>query len=415
MGGDGIGAGKAGGGIRAFNERVILSLIRRNGPMSKAEIGRAAGLSAQAAMVIVNGLLADKLLVKRPKVRGGVGQPSTPVALHPDGAFSLGVKIGRRSVETVLVNMEGKVVLQRHAAIAAPLRTEAMDLATEDALVIVEEMPPALRWRIVGLGLALPGDLHAWAGDLGLAAGALDDWRAPDPALELERRTGIGVTLYNDATAACAAEMLAGVALSKPNALYVYVGTFVGGGVVIGGQLHRGGRDNAGAIGSMPMPGDTDPPPQLIHRASALHLEQRLAAAGLDARAIIGGQVRAPAKAEAIFADWAAGAVEALARAVVCAMSVVDFEAVVIDGILRADWRRRITHGVRQALARFDARGLSPVEIATGSIGPGARALGAALMPLHERFSPQPALMVRQTGALPGPGGDEDEEWVWSG
>jgi predicted ArsR family transcriptional regulator len=91
-------------GLRAYNRRMILNLIRQDGALSKAEIARQTGLSAQAVSVIVKALLKDKLVRREKRVRGKVGQPHTPIALNADGALSVGVKIGRRSLELMLVN-----------------------------------------------------------------------------------------------------------------------------------------------------------------------------------------------------------------------------------------------------------------------------------------------------------------------
>ncbi|MCH9674251.1 MAG: winged helix-turn-helix domain-containing protein, partial [Gammaproteobacteria bacterium] len=84
-------------GIRAHNERLVLSLIRRHGSLSKADIARRSGLSAQTVSVIIRSLEKEHLLIRGAPVRGKVGQPSIPMALNPDGVFSVGIKIGRRS------------------------------------------------------------------------------------------------------------------------------------------------------------------------------------------------------------------------------------------------------------------------------------------------------------------------------
>ena len=63
---------------RPYNERLLLDLIRANGAMSKAELTRASGLSAQSATVIVNRLVDDGLLRAGASVKGKIGQPSTP-------------------------------------------------------------------------------------------------------------------------------------------------------------------------------------------------------------------------------------------------------------------------------------------------------------------------------------------------
>ncbi|MEL7387335.1 MAG: winged helix-turn-helix domain-containing protein, partial [Pseudomonadota bacterium] len=73
---------------RSNNERAILSLIRQQQSMPKAQIAKALALSAQAATVNINKLEEDKLLLRDAPVKGRVGQPSVPFRLNPDGAFS---------------------------------------------------------------------------------------------------------------------------------------------------------------------------------------------------------------------------------------------------------------------------------------------------------------------------------------
>ena len=385
-------------GLRAYNERLTITAIRQAGALSKAEIARTTGLSGQAATVIVNSLLDEGLLVKREKVRGRVGKPFTPIALNPEGAYSLGVKIGRRSLEVLLVDFAGAVVASRSTPYRAPLPAQTMALATGTAMELVDSLKRGLRARIVGLGVAMPWVLHEWSDVLGLDREAIAAWREIDVAADLEAATGLPVSVYNDATAACAAEMIAGDRIDRSSALYIYLGTFVGGGVVIDGRLHRGAQLNAGALGSMPMDGTGGDgrPHQLIHQASVIDLERALATAGFDVSDMFG--LHDTPDADAVFDAWLRRAVEALARAVVSAMSVVDFEEVVIDGLLRPDWRRRVVDGVTSAYGRFDCTGLSPIEIATGSIGPKARVLGAALLPLIGRFSPDTDLLVKTAG-----------------
>ena len=236
-------------GLRAFNERLMISAIRQAGALSKAEIARTTGLSGQAATVIVNSLLDEGLLVKREKVRGRIGKPFTPIALNPEGAYSLGVKIGRRSLEVLLVDFCGDIVASRTIPYHAPFPSQTMTMAMDTALELVDSLKRSLRARIVGLGVAMPWVLHEWFDVLGLEREAIAAWREIDVAAELEAATGLSASLYNDATAACAAEMIAGDRISRRSALYIYLGTFVGGGVVIGGRLYRGRAAQCGRLG----------------------------------------------------------------------------------------------------------------------------------------------------------------------
>ena len=379
--------------LRAYNERLIISKLLDTGPMSKAELARQTGLSGQAASVIVNSLLKERLLIKLKKVRGQVGQPSTPVAPNPTGAFSIGVKIGRRSVEAVLVNLLGDVIASHTYNYAAPLPEETLDAATTLVRTCMEAVDLAARERVVGLGVAMPSELHLWPAELGIEPGAMEAWRDIDVSRLFEAATGLRVMLLNDATAACAGEMIRGEAISTRSALYIYLGTFIGGGVVVDGHLYRGEQHNAGAFGSMPaMRGAVGEASQLIHRASVILLDDALANAGIEP--VVAVQKGGVAEAEPFFSAWADEAAPEVARAILAAMSVIDFQTVVIDGILNPEWRGKFTRRVTDELDGLNRTGLSPAAVTTGSIGAMARVTGAAMMPLKERFSPDSDLLV---------------------
>ena len=63
-------------GVRLYNERLVLSLIRQHKSLPKADIARLTGLSPQTISLIMNQLTKDGLLLKGRPLRGRVGQPS---------------------------------------------------------------------------------------------------------------------------------------------------------------------------------------------------------------------------------------------------------------------------------------------------------------------------------------------------
>ena len=102
-------------GMRQFNERVVLQAVRLNGSLPKADLARLTGLTAQTIGLITTRLEDDGLLLRQDRVRGRIGQPSVPMALNPDGAFSLGIKIGRRSADWLLVDFTPPLTRARNA------------------------------------------------------------------------------------------------------------------------------------------------------------------------------------------------------------------------------------------------------------------------------------------------------------
>lgn len=384
-------------GLRAYNKRMILNLIRQHGALPKAEIARLTGLSAQAVSVIVNGLLKEKLVRKEKKVRGKVGQPHTPIALNASGALSLGVKIGRRSLELMLVDFHGQAIDYKSFAYTAPRRNEVAALLRREVSALLQQIEPSLRERIVGVGVAMPGQISSWTDVMGLDPSELQDWDNVDITEEVHQITALPVESYNDATAACAAEMVLGGTLTFSSALYIYVGTFIGGGIVINGQLFEGAQRNAGAIGSMPITGK-DGREQLIRRASLFSLENRLRSEGIGDLGMIADLLR-DTRAEEIFAEWRRSAALPIAQAIAAAISVIDFEAVVIDAMLHQPALEDLVADVQAAVHKLDLTGTSPIVLRQGSIGPRARVSGAAILPLIREFSPDQELLVKKVVA----------------
>lgn len=104
--------GSTQGGVRQYNERVVLQAIRQHGPMAGADLARLTRLTAQTVSMITKRLLDDGLLLKGEPQRGKVGQPSVPLALDADGAYAIGIKVGRRSMDLLLLDFAG-IVRQR--------------------------------------------------------------------------------------------------------------------------------------------------------------------------------------------------------------------------------------------------------------------------------------------------------------
>jgi predicted NBD/HSP70 family sugar kinase len=384
-------------GVRLYNERLVLSLIRRHRSLPKAEIARLTGLSAQTISVIIRQLEADGLVRKEEKQRGRVGQPSVPFSLDPDGAYFLGVKVGRRSSDLVLMDFLGTIRRALHETYPYPTPAGVLDFVRSGTRDLAAGLPRRLRDRISGLGVAAPFELWNWAEQIGAPRHVLDEWRSFDINGEIGRLCSWPVYFCNDATAACGAELVLGNPGHTLDFLYFYIGSFVGGGVVLNGGLYPGRSGNAGALGSLPVANSRDGPQQLIRSASLYVLEEQLIAAGLDPTVLWRspddwGDLGEPLE------RWLESAAEGLAFAAVSAISVIDFQAIIIDGALPAGVRARLAACAAEKMDAFDRQGLSPVAVAEGSIGSGARAIGGACLPLLANFTRDREVLFK-TGA----------------
>jgi len=383
-------------GVKLYNERLVLSLIRAHGSLSKVEIARITGLSAQTSSVIMKQLESDGLLRRQAPLRGKVGQPSVPFALDPEGSFAIGLKVGRRSADLVLMDFVGAPRRLVRSAYAYPEPGRLAAFVEAGLAEITAALAPAQRARICGLGIAAPFEMWSWEAEVGAPAAVIEAWRHADIAATVRALVPWPVHFCKDATAACAAELAFGRHGRLANYLYVFVATLVGGGVVLDGSLYPGRAGYAGSIGSVLVAAPACEPPgvqRLIRCASLSTLEAMLRRAGLDPAVLGGagdwGDLGAPLE------QWIEQASDGLSMAIGSAVAVIDFEAVVIDGACPAPVRARLVERTRDKVERTAPQGVAPVEVVEGSIGRDARVLGAASLPLLAGFARDRDLLFR--------------------
>ncbi len=372
-------------GMRAHNERLVLSLVRREGALPKAEIARMTGLSAQTVSVIMRALENDGLLARGEPVRGKVGQPSVPMRLSPEGAYFFGLKIGRRSSDLILIDFQGKVQARAQITYRYPTAAATLKFAVDAYDQLRAQLTPAQRERIYGMGIAMPYQLWDWANTLGVPEDDMTPWRDLDIRGALEDHTGLPVLLQNDATSACGAELMLGEHKALPDFLYFYLGYFIGGGLVLNNRVFTGPSGNAGALGSMPVPIGRRIG-QLIDVASLRLLESMHEERGLET-AWLWHSPEAWTVDQDALDDWIAGAARGIAFSITAATSTVDLSHAVIDGWMPLWLRTRLTEATQDELNRFDLSGIVAPTVLPGTVGPDARALGAACLPLSRKFA----------------------------
>jgi predicted NBD/HSP70 family sugar kinase len=385
-------------GMRQFNERVVLDAIRLHGALPKAEVARVTRLSTQTASVILERLLKGGLVVKEARVRGRIGQPSVPIALNPNGAFTVGIKVGRRSLDVLAMDFTARVRHRESLDYPFPDPARIFQAIQERLAAVLGQLGRHAR-RVVGVGVAAPLWIGGWRDFLGAPAGAMDAWEGVDIRERIQAMTPLPVEFAKDTTAACAAELVLGAGRKLRNYLYLFVGTFIGGGLVLEGDLYRGPHGNAGAVGSVPWQASPDAAPrQLLHRASGLVLEQLLVAGGGPGAAAHDERAVSP-ELWPFTSRWLDDTGPALAHTIAAATALLDLEAVVFDGSMH---RRVIGEMVARTdgvLDRLSWEGIRRPRLMVGTVGADARALGGAVLPLHRHFAPIPELFLKPEAA----------------
>lgn len=380
-----ISAGLSQSGVRNHNERLLLSLLQRHGGMPGSDLAKLSGLSPPTVSAILKRLETDGLLMRGEPTRGKVGKPSIPMMLSPDGVLSIGVKIGRRSTDLLLIDLTGGVRTQSRVHYEEPIAGDVFDFIEEGFTEIYAGLTADQHARLCGVGVAAPFEVWNWISGQRREGDRFASWETIDIREEIARFSDLPVSIVNDATAACQAEHVFGRGKEFRDYAYFFIGAFVGGGIVLNNSVYEGPQGNAGALGSLRTVSPLGESMQLADMASIHLLEKRLTEVDLDPR-LIWAEPQDWSSISRYVDSWLGQTAQELAKASLSICSVIDFEAVLIDGSFPANVRGELVERVRRYIVNQDTRGLIAPRIEDGSVGGNARGIGAAGGPIFGQF-----------------------------
>jgi predicted NBD/HSP70 family sugar kinase len=376
---------------KSHNRRVVIEAIRTNGALSRAAIARLTALSSQTISNIVEELEKEELLRAEATLKGARGQPAVPYSINPDGGYSIGLQLDHQLAVGVITDLSGTVRARIERRVDRPTPAQAMPLLA----AIASDLMRKFRFdrnRLLGIGMAMPGPFDV-EGMTSVGPTALPGWQDFPVAEELERLTGIPVTVENDATAAAIGERLYGVARNLGSFVYLFIGTGLGAGLFLDGHLYKGSRHNAGEIGHMIVkPGGLECG---CGKRGCLERYVSLRAA-YECLEIPDPDHASPELLEALLANgdsleaWVAQATDPLRQAINMLELALDPETVVLGGFMPV--------GVIELLAsRLDPLYLSVSStsartvprVLVGAAGKDTSVLGAAALPIFSETNPQ--------------------------
>jgi glucokinase len=392
---------------RRIHVRAVMDQFLSDGPLSRVEIARRCGLSKQAVSEIVAELEAAGWV--RPtggSVSGTVGRAAVLYEIEPASGFVVGVDLGGTKISAALGDFGGAVLGESTVPtdprgghhVIEQIAGRARDLVRAEGASFA---------RVSCLALGSPGALDRRTGVMAFAPN-IPSFGELDVARELAARLGVAVVVENDVNVAVLGEQWAGWGRGLSDFVLVSVGTGIGMGIVLGGELRTGATGAAGEIGYLPLGTDPFDPANQARGA----LEEAAGGEGLARRY---GAARGGLSGEAdrrrvpeIFVAAAAGDPEAaaalheearlVALAVLSVTAVLDPEVVVLGGGIGA--RRELLAPVRDWVARLTPR---PVRVRTSALGDRAGVLGAVAVALRTAHEHVFAAPVARPIAVPAP------------
>jgi predicted NBD/HSP70 family sugar kinase len=232
--------------LKRLNERTVLEMIRAGAPISRAEISRRAGISKPTVSLALRSLVESGLVREAVERPDGPGYGAVYFEPVPEAALVLGLDLGARFLRGAICDLTGTIRARQDVELDGADAERALGAVADlrSALVAATGLSGDL---IDGGVVGVPGVTGAGDGTLQLAANVPGLEGRPFEA-ELEERLGLPITLENDINLAALGERELGVARGVDDFVFLSVGTGMGAGIVLRGELHTGRHGFAGEI-----------------------------------------------------------------------------------------------------------------------------------------------------------------------
>ncbi|MBI4771184.1 MAG: ROK family transcriptional regulator [Chloroflexi bacterium] len=245
--------------LRRQNKSIILDVIRRDGRgISRAEIARVTALSRATVSTIVDELLAADLVREVGPAASQGGRPPTPLQLNADAGRVIGIDSGATHLIVALADLQAQILAEATAPFDIAASPEGcLDLIHEQVTAVLEKA--ACPWEeVVSIGMGVPGPVIA---ELGMVSGPpiMPGWDGFPIRERLRARWGKPVFVDNDADLGALGEWAYGAGQGETDMAYIKIGTGIGCGMVLHGELYRGVSGTAGEIGHVTISEDGPP------------------------------------------------------------------------------------------------------------------------------------------------------------
>lgn len=372
---------------RAYNRKVILEVIRLNGPISRAEICRLTGLTMPTISQISSELVEENIVLVRGKRQGQRGQPAVDLEFNPEGGYAVGVYVARDHMAGVVINLAGEIKYQKTTEADHPTPSDALpwvDKFVKGALKSTQ-LQKEVFW---GLGFAFTGPYSSAERQFSFPSD-FPGWEGLPIQEKLFETTKIPVIVEHDITAAAIGEQFHHVGGRMKNFFYINVGYGLGGGMILNGAPFRGTYGNAAHIGLVTSGG------QGKNKAcgdvvTLKYLYQLLNDAGIE--------ITHPDQLASLYTKkdptlkkWLDLSVQHLTTALIALDAFFDPEAIYFGSRLPDKIMNELLRRLSRAMEkpRVGNTHLHRSQILKSNAGPIAAAIGAATLPIYEHMSPR--------------------------
>lgn len=364
---------------RRMSLSAIVQAIASYSPVSRASVSKITGLSKQTVSEIVGNLEDEGWVRTVGQTEGHVGRRAVVYEIVPDAASVASVDLGGTKVRVAICDLTGAVV------------SELVEPTDKDGgIAVVHQVAGMIRRAATKAGTSLklprvavigvPGAPDPATGRIRMAPNIPGISEIDAPALWREA-LGIEVFVENDVNLAALGEHWLTKRGDRDDLIYVSIGTGIGAGIVVGGQLHRGLNGAAGEIGYLPFGADPFEPESLkvgaLERVAATHAITDLFARKTGKSFDVPDIFDAANAGDAAAVDTLDEIARQVARVMAALAAVMDPSCIVIGGSIGT--RDELFERVQSLMSRCFPR---PILIEKSTLGNHAALAGGASVAL---------------------------------
>jgi glucokinase len=249
--------------------RIVLGLLRKHGPWSRADLVRYSGLSAPTVSSAVKHLQAIDLVEPLSLGSSSGGRPPHVVRCNFQFGYVIGMDIGTREVRAAMADLEGKIIAEGSTPTHFVTDPGSILLLAKKCIRTVAGRAGVSPKNILRLTAAVPGITNAPDGVVLTAPILKSGWHNVPFAAMLSDDIRIPVSIENDMNLSAVGESWRGSAQGVRDFVFVTVATGIGAGIFLDGKVYRGHDWAAGEIAYLQVPG-TDEAPHGIYRPGSL-------------------------------------------------------------------------------------------------------------------------------------------------
>jgi glucokinase len=374
------------GHLRGLNLETVLAVaMQHDGPFTRAELIRATGLSAPTVGTLVSQLMQIGVVSDLGAGPSRGGRRPSSMEFNARHGYVAGIDLGPTRTRLALADLRGERLADRIMPTPQRLGPQALLARIAGALRVLMDETGVPASRLVAVGAGAPGAVDRGRG-LVTSAPNLQGWTQVPMRDLLESSLHAPVVVENDVNLAVLGEHWRGAARGHDTCAFVFVGTGIGAGILIGGELHRGHHYLAGEIGVMcmgPQYVDVDYGERgCFETLAGLHglAERWPQASRQDPAGWVAGLFEAAMGGDRRAAKIVDETARLIAIAVANVAAVVDPTLIVLGGALFAQ-AESLVHDVRKLVERIYP---SPIEIVPSALGKDAPLSGSLLMAAND-------------------------------